>query len=125
LARLLLDTHVLVWAPTGDPRLGLAARQAMQVSGAELFVSAVTAFELTDLQQRGRIAMTESLSTFADPFGLSILDLPAQAWTVAARLPDIHRDPVDRMMIAHAILGDFTLVTADRLIRRYPVKTLW
>jgi PIN domain nuclease of toxin-antitoxin system len=123
--RLLLDTHVLIWIPTGDPRLSAAARDAMQHPQAELFTSAVTAFELTDLQRRGRIAMSENIATFAGPLGLSIVDFPAGAWAIAETLPRLHRDPVDRMMIAHAILGGFTLVTADKTIRRYPVETLW
>jgi PIN domain nuclease of toxin-antitoxin system len=43
----------------------------------------------------------------------------------ADSLPDIHRDPVDRMLIAHAIAAGLVLVTADRQIDRYPVRTLW
>ena len=123
--RLLLDTHVLIWAPTGDPRLTEAAREALADPESELFVSAVTAFELASLQQRGRIAMTEDVGKVAAVLGLELLDLPAETWRVAAKLPDIHGDPVDRMMIAHAIAGDFTLVTADRLVRSYPVRSLW
>ncbi len=123
--RLLLDTHVLIWIPTGDPRLSATAHRTMQDSNAALYASSVTAFELADLQKRGRVAMREPIETVAAPLGLTILDFPAEAWTVASRLPDLHRDPVDRMMIAHAIVGDFTLVTADKTIRRYPVKSIW
>lgn len=123
--RLLLDTHTLIWAPTGDPRLTSTARDAITNPEAELFASAVTAFELADLQQRKRIAMTENMAAVAAVLGLSVLDFPAEAWTIVATLPDIHRDPVDRMLIAHAIVGDFTLVTADKTIRSYPVASLW
>jgi PIN domain nuclease of toxin-antitoxin system len=123
--RLLLDTQVLIWVPTGDPRLSRTAREVMQHADAELFVSAITAFELADLQSRGRIAMVEDLGSFAGPLGLSVLDFPAEAWTLCSRLPDIHRDPIDRMMIAHALLSDFTLVTADETVRSYPVKSVW
>ena len=123
--RLLLDTHVLVWVPTGDPRISAAAREAILDPDAELCASAVTAFELADLQSRGRIAMTENLDTFAGPLGLSVLDFPALAWTVCGELPDIHRDPIDRMMIAHALVGDLTLVTAVETVRSYPVRSLW
>jgi PIN domain nuclease of toxin-antitoxin system len=123
--RLLLDTHVLIWAPTGDPRLSAAARDAMTNPEAELFASAVTAFELADLQERGRVAMIEDVGAVAAVLGLSVLDFPAEAWRIAASLPDIHRDPVDRMLVAHAIAGDFAVVTADTMIRRYPVKSLW
>ncbi|MGQ0559768.1 MAG: type II toxin-antitoxin system VapC family toxin [Sphingosinicella sp.] len=123
--RLLLDTHVLIWAPTGDPRLSPPAREAMSDPDAELFTSAVAAFELADLQRRGRIAMAEDMNQVAAVLGLTVADFPANAWPIAGSLPAIHRDPVDRMLIAHAIAGDFILVTADRNIRRYPVPTLW
>lgn len=123
--RLLLDTHVLVWAPTGDPRLSKAAIAALENPESELFVSAVTAFEFADLQKRGRFAMTEPLSDFADLMGLQFIDFPSSCWSLTASLPDIHRDPVDRMMIAHALALDMTIVTADQHIRDYPIKTLW
>lgn len=123
--RLLLDTHLLVWLPTGDPRISAAAREAILDPGNDLFTSAVSAFELADLQRRGRLAMTESLDAFAGQLGLSVLDFPAEAWTVCADLPDVHRDPVDRMMIAHAIAGELTIVSADETVRRYPIRSLW
>jgi PIN domain nuclease of toxin-antitoxin system len=123
--RLLLDTHVLIWMPTGDSRMSESARRAIEQPDAELFVSAVCAFELADLQVRRRIAMTEPISAVADLLGLAVIDFPAESWAVAASLPKLHQDPVDRMMIAHAIVADFTLVTKDRTVRRYPVETLW
>lgn len=123
--RLLLDTHVLIWAPTGDPRLPSRIRDALIDPDNELFVSAVTAFELTDLQARKRIAMTEDIATLSAALGFAILDWPAQAWAVVATLPTIHGDPVDRMLIAHASLSGMTIVTSDATIPDYPVKTLW
>jgi PIN domain nuclease of toxin-antitoxin system len=123
--RLLLDTHVLIWVPTGDPRVSATAREAMQRADAELFVSAVTAFELADLQMRGRVAMTEPISAIAAALGLTLVDLPADLWTIASRLPLVHGDPIDRMLIAHAIAGDYAVVTADSCIRRYPVQVIW
>ena len=122
---LLLDTHVLIWAPTGDPRLSGPARAAIANPREGLFVSAVTAFELVSLQQRKRIAMEEDFGAVVDVLGLTVLDFPADAWRLVARLPDVHGDPVDRMMIAHAIVSGLTLVTADKIVRSYPVKSLW
>ena len=122
---LLLDAHVLIWAPTGDPRLSAPARAAIADPDNALFASAVTAFELTSLQQRKRVAMQEDMDAVCEVLGLIVLDFPAEAWRILERLPDIHRDPVDRMLIAHAIAGDFTLVTADATMRRYPVNSLW
>ena len=123
--RLLLDTHLLIWLPVRDPRLTDAAVDAVVSPESSLHVSAVTAFELTELQRRRRIEISESIEDLAVLLGFATMDLPAEVWRIANDRPDIHRDPVDRMMIAHAIIGDFTLVTADMRVRQYPVKTLW
>jgi PIN domain nuclease of toxin-antitoxin system len=123
--RLLLDTQALVWVPLGDRRLSASAAAAIQDSSNSLHVSAVTAFEFVDLQKRRRFPIHDSIEAVAALIGFSIIDFPADTWRIAATLPDVHRDPVDRMMIAHAIAGDFTLVTADRTIRAYPVKSIW
>ena len=120
-APLLLDTHVLVWMATGDPRLKRVDIKALHDPDRKLFVSAVVAFELADLQHRGRLAMTEPLDFLREHMNFQLADYPAQAWKIAAQLPDIHRDPIDRMLIAHAIVAEMTLVTADKHIRRYPV----
>ena len=123
--RLLLDTQILVWLSTGDPRLSAQAREAIFAPSAELLVSALTAFEFTDLQRRKRVPIDENIATLCQTYGLTLIGFPADGWSIAATLPQIHLDPVDRMLIAHAILADLTLVTADIAIRKYPVKTLW
>jgi PIN domain nuclease of toxin-antitoxin system len=123
--RLLLDTHLLVWLPLRDPRLSRSAVEAIASPDNSLSVSAVTAAEFTDLQRRGRIEVDEPIDALAAMLGYQILDLPAEVWRTVADLPCIHRDPVDRMLVAHAIAGGFTLVTADRTLRNYPVPSLW
>ena len=123
--RLLLDTQILVWIPLGDRRISDRAVEAIRSPDNSLHVSAATAFEFADLQKRGRFPIGEALDILAELIGFSVIDFPAEVWRIAETLPKLHRDPVDRMMIAHAILGGFTLVTADKTIRRYPVKSLW
>lgn len=123
--RLLLDTQILVWVPLNDRRLSASATEAIRSPGNSLHVSAASAFEFADLQARKRFPIHDPIDFLADLIGFSLVDFPSEAWATAATLPQIHRDPVDRMMIAHAILGGFTLVTADETIRSYPVKSLW
>ena len=123
--RLLLDTQVLVWLPVDDPRLSRAAVDAIVSPDNSLHVSAVTAFEYSDLQLKRRIALSETVEQLGRLLGFSLEALPEDIWKIASDLPDIHRDPVDRMMIAHAISGGHTLVTADMVVRQYPVATLW
>lgn len=121
---ILLDTHVIVWMATGDPRLSRIDRAALTDPARPLVVSAVVAFELADLQQRGRIAMTEPLDYLRGHMEFEVAALPAECWRIVSDLPTIHRDPVDRMLAAHAIAGGFTLATADANLRRYPIRTI-
>ena len=101
------------------------ARAAIESPDNQLYVSAITAWEYADLEARGRFADSAPLDKLRDMLGFEITDFGSDLWTMATRLPAIHRDPVDRMLIAHAISLDMTLVTADKTVRRYPVKSLW
>ena len=57
--------------------------------------------------------------------GIEPLPIDEEAALHLARLPDAHRDPFDRMLVAQALVGGFTLVTPDEAIRQYPARTLW
>jgi PIN domain nuclease of toxin-antitoxin system len=120
---LLIDTQAIVWIATAPEKLSAAAREALERE--TLFVSAVTAFEFADLNRRERFDADLPLSPLLERLGATALDYPAGAWSIATALPDLHRDPVDRMLIAHAIHADLTLVTADSTIHRYPLRWLW
>lgn len=122
---LLLDTHVLVWLSIGHPRLSRKLVECLGAADTSTFVSSVTAWEFSDLLNRDRLPLDVSIDALEIDFGFILLDLPAELWRLSAALPDIHRDPVDRMTIAHAIALEMTLVTADKNMRRYPVKSLW
>lgn len=101
------------------------ARAAIESPDNPLYVSAVTAWEYADLEARGRFADSAPLGKLRDSLGFEVVDFGSDLWVMAARLPAIHRDPVDRMLIAHALALDMAVVTADKTIRRYPVRTLW
>lgn len=123
---LLIDTHVLVWIGEGNPRLREAVRDRLFDPHEALCISAITAFEYADLWQRGRIPQAAALEGLQDLLQLAILDYPAALWPLAATLPPIHRDPVDRMLVAHALALDMPLVTADANIARYPgLSVVW
>lgn len=90
-----------------------------------LLVSAVTAYEYSDLLARRRLPAEIDIGVLQAVLGFTLLDYSAQLWVIAAELPNVHRDPIDRMLIAHALAIDATLATADAAMQRYPVKTLW
>ncbi len=121
---LIFDTHALYWLATGHPRLSQRVVAALEESGA-IFLSAITAYEYADLNLRKRLDNAPDLDRLCDDFDVEILDFPIDAWRVAEGLPDIHRDPIDRMLIAHTIVADLTLVSADMQVRKYPVRLLW
>lgn len=93
--------------------------------GLDLVISAITAWEYSDLVACNRLPGAPGMADVLRDYAFTLVDFPAETWALAALLPRIHRDPVDRMLIAHAIAADLTLVTADRVMRRYPVKSLW
>ena len=122
---LLLDTQILVWIGSDNPRLPKPVLDEILSVDTPLFVSAVTAWEFVDLEDRHRFPEGVSFPAIIDRLDAKLLDYPADAWKVVRHLPKIHLDPVDRMVIAHAMLADLTLVTADEQMRGYPVKSFW
>lgn len=88
-------------------------------------MSAATAWEYEDLHRRGRLPAAAPLSRILTEFVSSVVDFPAGAWTLVKALPPVHRDPVDRMLVAHAMQVAATLATADRNMCGYPVDLLW
>jgi PIN domain nuclease of toxin-antitoxin system len=122
---LLIDTQILVWTVTRDVRLPATISERLKSGDDVLVVSAVTAFEYADLNDRGRFGADLPLAPILDALEAQVIAFPADAWKQLLLLPELHRDPVDRMLVAHAIHDDLTLVTADETMRAYPVKLLW
>jgi len=122
---LLIDTQILVWTATRNPRLPAAISNRLATGEDVLLVSAVTAFEYEVLNRRGRFGADLPLLPVLDQLEAEVIAFPPAAWRHLASLPDLHRDPVDRMLVAHAIHEELTLVTADERMRAYPVKSLW
>lgn len=122
---LLLDTHTLVWLASGSNKLTAKARKAIESADAQLIISSVTAWEYCDLHQRGRLPEAADFSIVVETLEPELADFPADLWPLAMALPNIHKDPIDRMLAAHALAGGWTLVTADQDLQQYPIKTLW
>ena len=122
--RLLLDTQILVWLVNGDKRLRPEWVSMIEDPETELHISAVIAFEYADLQHRRRLPVDEPITELVTRFDMMLDPLPAASWQQIGQLPDIHRDPVDRMLIAHALVEGMTLITADANIRRYAVPLM-
>lgn len=120
---LLLDTHIAIWAVAERRRLSSAAKDLIEAPGNRCFVSAVAILEIAIKHQRGGIAWVpldgqEALREFGEA-GFTLIDITPEACAHVGTLPDIHRDPFDRLMIAQALLEPFRLLTRDRTVARY------
>jgi PIN domain nuclease of toxin-antitoxin system len=127
--RLLLDSHAIAWAVTGDPRLGEQARTALTSRRNELLVSAASAWEIATKVRLGRFpvaaALVADFSFVAASLGARQLAISVEHGLAAGGFEADHRDPFDRMLAAQAMLEDAVLVTTDRAFRQFPVEVLW
>ncbi|MYA34262.1 MAG: type II toxin-antitoxin system VapC family toxin [Gemmatimonadales bacterium] len=122
--RLLLDTHTFLWWVSDYHQIGESARQAIADPASEVFVSAVSGWEIAIKKAKGRLAAPDNLATMVEEKRFVHLPLTFDHAERAATLPPHHRDPFDRMLIAQARAEGLILVTRDARIPLYDVPTL-
>jgi PIN domain nuclease of toxin-antitoxin system len=124
--RALLDTHTFLWWINDDPRLSERCREIIANGGNEVLFSAVSAWEIAVKARRGRLILPGEPEPYIrdqvsrNRFEVLPIDL-THALRVAL-LPEHHRDPFDRMLVAQAQVENLTILTADPEIARYPVR---
>ncbi len=120
--RLLLDTHVLLWALNQPDRLDGATRDSLEDRGNDVFFSAASIWEIAIKVRLGRADFIhKSADVASGALATGFLELPvvsAAAQRVEA-LPPHHRDPFDRLLLAQAIDGPFHFLTADAILAQY------
>ncbi|MGA3564167.1 type II toxin-antitoxin system VapC family toxin [Melissospora conviva] len=120
---LLLDTHVALWAITGDPTLGAELLDRLRHEP-DIFLSPVTLWEITIKQSTGKLAGPPDLAERVRDMGFRELPVTHAHAIAAGRLPSLHRDPFDRMLVAQAITEGLTLASRDASIALYDVDVL-
>ena len=121
---LLLDTHVLIWALENNPLLCDDARQAIIDGQNMVFVSAASAWEISIKEAMGKIEVPDNLNEEIRRHRFTPLNMNFEHAQLAGTLPNIHKDPFDRMLIAQAMIEKLSLVTKDRMIARYDVNLI-
>lgn len=117
--RLLIDTHVLLWALEDAPRLGVEARAAIKDTANEIILSAASLWEIAIKRAAGKLNAPGNLPDAVAQMAIDILPIGAQhAWAVGD-LPNVHGDPFDRLMIAQAKTEGLTFVTHDKRLVDY------
>jgi PIN domain nuclease of toxin-antitoxin system len=116
--RLLLDTHVLLWALSQPDKLTKATRK--KIDQAEVFVSAASIWEIGIKAALGKLHATAGeILAAVEPAGFKMLSITGAHAAKAADLPPLHKDPFDRLLAAQAAIEPMILITNDRMLEGY------
>ncbi|MNF69702.1 MULTISPECIES: type II toxin-antitoxin system VapC family toxin [unclassified Pseudomonas] len=117
--RVLLDTHILLWTLSDDPKLSAKARKLIE-SAAEIYVSAATFWEMAIKVGLGKLNVDlEEIREYCTQSGFIELPITSEHAIAVKDLEHHHRDPFDRLIVATAITEPMRLLTADPLVAKY------
>ncbi len=127
--RYLVDTSVLIHGLIARAKLNQMALRLLAEGSSELYLSAVTAWEITIKVANGKLTLpsspTEFMTRAARIMSLQALDITQAHALAVGALPNHHRDPFDRMLIAQASVEGMVLLTRDRLLAKYKVEQIY
>ena len=127
--RILLDTVTFLWAVTDAPDLSDDARELFVDPGNEIYRSSVSTWEIVIRHSLVKLPLPEPPIRFVPAqrkqHSIDVLPLDEEATLHLTRLPALHRDPFDRMLVCQAIVHHLVILTPDELINQYSVRTMW
>ncbi len=127
--KILLDTHTFLWAITNNAQLSVRVAQEIVTPNNEVFVSVASSWEISIKYSLGKLNLPQTPDQYLAAqrlkagFELLLIDEPEVCQV--HRLPMIHRDPFDRLLVAQASCYGMLLATNDPIFAQYPVRTLW
>ena len=127
--RLLLDTHALLWAVEGNPRLTARAAEALDAAGTDKLVSVISVYEICLKHRLGKLPQVAALvNRFEEVLlgsGCTFLPVTFAHAREAGLLSMDHKDPFDRLLIAQARIERVPIVSNDILFDRFGVERIW
>ena len=127
MADYLLDTCALVWLANGNGRMPVRVRRELAEAD-ELYVSSVSAWEISRKLQKGTLILDDDMRTvwtnLVESYRLKVLPVTPEIAIVSTELPEIHKDPADRFIIATAKVGKLKVVTSDGRFPEYGIEVL-
>ena len=127
MAAYLLDTCALVWLANGNDRMPVRIRKELAAAD-ELSVSSVSAWEISRKLQKGTLILDDDMRTvwtnLVESYRLKVLPVTPEIAIVSTELPEIHKDPADRFIIATAKVGKLKVVTSDGRFPEYGIDVL-
>jgi len=127
--RILLDTCAFIWLITDAAELSAGARSAFSATENDVYLSAVSAWEIALKYSLGRLELRDAPDMYVprerERHGIDPLPLDETAALHLSKLPLLHKDPFDRMLVSQALAHGLVILTPDDLVRQYPVRTAW
>lgn len=127
--RLLLDTCTFLWIAVNAKDLSVSARKLFVDPGNDVFLSVASAWEIAVKHRLGKLPLPEPVARFVpalrERHGIESLTLDEESALHEARLPPLHRDPFDRILVSQAIVHGLVILTPDSQVQQYPVRTIW
>jgi PIN domain nuclease of toxin-antitoxin system len=125
--KILLDTHTVLWLALNSPKLSEKAKDSILNPANKKFVSVASAWEVAIKISLGKFDLPDVSEFFEmiDRNGFELLTIDRRHISVLQRLPIIHRDPFDRLLVATAMIDGMTILSADENIRKYDANWMW
>jgi len=127
--KVLIDTHVFLWAMLDGPRLSARARQVLVDESITLVLSVVSAWEIMLKVQAGKLRLPDSPGRYVEDraglFGMERLPIELRHVQQLEALPMHHKDPFDRLLVAQARVEGLAILTADPAFAGYDVEVVW
>ncbi len=127
--RLLIDTCVALWAFGESSKLSNDIKTVLQNIDNEVILFQVSLLEIQLKYNLGRLHLqkkpSQVFSEIKSNFGFTFHSLDSDSIFFLEKLPALHNDPFDRLLVSHAILNGLTIITPDSLIHQYPVPVIW
>lgn len=127
--KLLVDTCAFLWIAGGGGSISPQAAAVFASPDNDVYLSAASAWEIAIKYALGRLPLPVAPHRFVveerDRRGVMSLAIDEESTLHVAKLPPIHADPFDRLLVAQAIVHGMTILTPDPILARYPARTLW
>lgn len=123
----LLDTHTLLWFLRDSPQLSKKALEIITTEN-KVYVSIASLWEIAIKKSIGKLEFEHSIEKVAElchEKDILILQIQPKYFDKIIKLPNIHNDPFDRLIISQAIIENLVIITKDTIIPKYSVKTIW
>jgi PIN domain nuclease of toxin-antitoxin system len=124
-----LDTCTFLWIAAGSTQLSRRAAQLFADPANEVFLSAVSAWEIALKYSLGRLTLpgppADYIPSLRERLGIAALPIKEEEALYLPRIPNLHRDPFDRLLVCQAVINGLALLTPDPLISQYSVRSIW